>query len=184
MTDLSQIEYKTLRETIRERGTLRMCAILIGLAAWGALALTVQINDLTGAATVVPFVILAGTFELSLFIHTGVERIGRYIQVFFEEAKNVIAWETVAMNYGRTFPGGLDPLFITLFASAAAVNFVSSFAFTTRRPGWILISLIAHAVFAWRLLWARRVSAAQRALDLERFRKLWSTVDSQASMGQ
>jgi hypothetical protein len=179
MADSSEIEYESLRATIRERGTLRMCAILIGLAAWGALALTLQINDLSGATTVVPFVILAGTFELSLFIHTGVERVGRYLQVFHEEAKNVIAWETVAMNYGRTFPGGLDPLFITLFACAAAVNFVSSFALTTRRPGWILIALLAHAVFAWRLTWARRLSAGQRATDLERFRKLRSTADSQ-----
>ncbi len=174
MTDLPEIEYQALRATIRERGTFRMCAILIGLAAWGALALTLQINDLGGAATMIPFVVLAGTFELSLFVHTGVERIGRYVQVFHEETKNMIAWETTAMNYGRNFPGGLDPLFVTLFASAAVVNFLSSFAFTTRRPGWIVVSLIAHAVFGWRLSWARRMSGSQRAIDLERYRKLRS----------
>ncbi len=179
MTDLSEFEYRSLRATIRERGTARICAILIGFATWGALALTLQIGDLAGAASMVPFVMLVATFEISLFIHTGVERIGRYLQVFYEEAKNVIAWETTAMNYGRSFPGGLDPLFITLFGGAAAINFLSSFAFTTRRPGWIVVSLAAHCVFAWRLTWARRVCAAQRATDLERYRKLQSMVEGQ-----
>src|SRR5262245_25130869 len=131
MTNLEEIEYESLRATIRERGTLRMCAILIGFAAWGFLAITLQANDLEGAATLIPFVVLAATFELSLFIHTGVERIGRFVQVFHEEAKNVIGWETTAMNYGRNFPGGLDPLFVSVFGGAAIVNFLSAFAFST-----------------------------------------------------
>jgi hypothetical protein len=172
MPDLPEVEYQALRATIRERGTLRMCAILIGLIAWGALALGLLASELAGAATMVPFVILAGTFEISLFIHTGVERVGRYIQVFYEEARKVAGWETIAMNYGRRFPGGLDPLFVTFFAGAAALNFVSAFVLTTRRPGWILISFIAHLLFGWRLINARRSSAVQRAIDLERFRTL------------
>jgi hypothetical protein len=175
MPELGELEYQALRATIRERGTLRVCAILIGLAVWAALALGLLAADLAGAATMVPLIILAGTFEVSFFVHTGVERVGRYVQVFYEEARNVIAWETAAMNYGRSFPGGQpDPLFIRLFASAAVVNFVSSFVLTTRRPGWMVISFLAHLVFAWRLVSARRSSAAQRALDLDRFRTLRS----------
>lgn len=174
MADLNECEYRTLRDTIRERGTLRMCAILIGFAAWGALALGLLAADLAGSATMVPFVVLAGAFEISFFIHTGVERLGRHVQVFYEEASNVIGWETTAMNYGRRFPDGLDPLFVTLFGSAAVINFLSAFALTTRRPGWIAISLVAHLVFGWRLVTARRLAAGQRALDLERFRSLRS----------
>ena len=172
MPDLSEIEYRALRDTIRERGTARMCAILIGLAVWAALALGLLAADLAGGATMVPFIFLAGAFEISFFIHTSVERVGRYIQVFYEEARNATGWETMAMNYGRSFPGGLDPLFITLFAAASAVNFLSSFALTTRRPGWMAVSFIAHLVFVWRLVTARRLVAAQRAQDLDRFRTL------------
>jgi hypothetical protein len=172
MPDLSELEYQALRAVIGERGTLRMGAVLIGLVAWGALVLVLLLSDLAGGATLVPLIVLAATFEISFFIHLGVERVGRYVQVFHEEAKTVIGWETVAMNYGRTFPGGLDPLFTALFACAAIVDFVSAFALTTRRPGWLVISFIAHSVFAWRLVAARRASASQRALDLERFRAL------------
>src|SRR4030095_6514117 len=152
MPELSEIEYQALRATIRERGTLRMCAILIGLISWGALALTLLAAAFGGAATMVPFVILSATFEISFFIHTGVERVGRYIQVFYEEARKTVGWETIAMSYGRSFPGGLDPLFITFFAAAAVLNFVSTFILTTRRPGWIVISFIAHLIFGWRLV--------------------------------
>ncbi len=172
MPELAVIEYKALRATIRERGSLRMCAVLIGLAAWGALALGLLAADVGGAATMVPFVVLASAFEISFFIHTGVERVGRYLQVFFEEAENVIGWETTAMNYGRAFPGGLDPLFTVIFASAGVVNFTSAFLLTTRRPGWMVIAFLAHLAFGWRLSVARRLSAGQRAADLERFRSL------------
>jgi hypothetical protein len=174
MPELAEIEYKALRQTIRERGSVRMCAVLIGLAAWAALALAIS-SYAPGAATMVPFVVLAGTFEINFFIHTGVERVGRYVQVFYEEANNVIGWETSAMNYGRKFPGGLDPLFVTLFAGAAVVNLFTSLARTAELPGWTVISVIAHLTFAWRVVKARRASAEQRAMDLDRFRSLRSS---------
>jgi hypothetical protein len=155
-----------------------MCAVLLGLAAWGALALVLLAAHLAGAATMVPIVILAAGFEVSFFIHTGVERVGRYIQVFYEEEQNTPAWETSAMNYGRSFPGGLDPLFITLFASAAVVNFVSTLGLSTRRPGWIVISFLFHLAFGWRLVTARRDASSQRAADLERFRSLRASAKS------
>ena len=172
MQDLNGTEYKALRATIRERGTVRLCSILIGLVAWAALALGLLAADVAGAATMVPYIVLAGSFEISFFIHTGVERVGRYIQVFYEEADNAAGWETMAMKYGRSFPGGLDPLFVTLFACAAIVNFMSVFALTTRRPGWMVISFLAHLAFGWRMVTARRLAASQRATDLDRFRQL------------
>jgi hypothetical protein len=165
-------EYASLRATIRDRGSVRMCSILIGLIAWAALAVGLIAAALEGSVTLIPFLVLTATFEISFFIHTGVERIGRYIQVFFEEASGVAGWETTAMNYGRTFPGGSDPLFVTIFVLAGALNFVGALAMAARRPGWVLFLLAAHLVFGYRLFSARRLASGQRALDLERFRKL------------
>jgi hypothetical protein len=58
------------------------------------------------------------------------------------------------------------------------VNFAASLPTAMRHPGWIGISLVAHLVMVWRLFSARRTSAAQRALDLDRFRSLKNTSSS------
>jgi hypothetical protein len=174
MSDFSQSEYEALRSTIRERGTARLCAVLAGLAVWGALAIALLLAELQGAITLVPFVVLAATFEINFFIHTGVERIGRYIQIFYEEHTGATGWETIAMSYGAKFPSGLDPLFSLIFAVAAAINFLSALAVAERRPGWIGLSLVAHVAFGYRIVSARKLAAAQRALDLDRFRGLLS----------
>jgi hypothetical protein len=175
VTEQSQTEYQALRATIRERGTARLCAVLVGLIAWGALAIALLIAELEGSVTLIPFVVLAATYEINFFVHTGVERIGRYLQVFYEERTNTTGWETSAMQYGATFPSaGLDPLFSIVFAIAAALNFLSALVVAERRPGWIAVSLVAHVVFAYRIVAAKKLAGAQRALDLDRFRKLAS----------
>jgi hypothetical protein len=174
VTEQNQAEYQALRDTIRERGTARLCAVLVGLAAWGALAIALLLAELEGAITLVPFVVLAATFELNFFVHTGVERIGRYLQVFFEERAGAIGWETTAMSYGAKFPSGLDPLFSIVFAMAAALNFLSALPVAERRPGWIVLSFLAHLAFGYRIVSARKLARAQRALDLDRFRSLLS----------
>jgi hypothetical protein len=174
MTEPSHAEYAALRDTIRERGTARLCAVLIGVAAWGALAIALLFAPLEGAVTLVPFVVLIVTFEVNFFIHTGVERIGRYLQVFYEERAGAIGWETTAMNYGAKFPSSLDPLFSIVFATATALNFFSPLVTGQSRPGWIALSLVAHLAFAYRIVAAKRLAGAQRALDLERFRSLLS----------
>ena len=174
MSDLRQTEYMALRDTIRQRGTTRVCAVLAGLAAWGALIITLSITELEGAVALAPLVVLATAFEVNFFLHAGVERIGRYIQVFYEEAAGSVGWETTAMQYGSTFTAPrLDPLFVAIFSVSAAVNFVSSLP-ETRQPGWIAISFSAHLLFAYRIVAARKAAAHQRALDLDRFRKLVS----------
>jgi hypothetical protein len=174
MTDLRMAEFDALRATIRERGTARLYVVAAGLASWGALAIALLLAELDGSITLAPFLVLAATFEINFFVHTGVERIGRYLQVFYEERAGASGWETIAMSYGATFPtgGGLDPLFSVIFFSAAVVNFLSSLAVATPRPGWIAVSLAAHLAFNYRIVRARQASASQRAADLERFRKL------------
>jgi hypothetical protein len=173
--DLSTAEYAALRATIRERGTVRLCAVLIGFGVWGAVAAALLIAAPPGPAPLVPFIILVATFEINFFMHTGVERIGRYIQVFYEEHTDSKAWETTAMNYGARFPrGGLDPLFSIVFFAAALLNFFVFVMPVAAAPGWLAISLIAHLAFNYRIIRARQAAAAQRALDLERFRNLRS----------
>ena len=171
--NLNHDEYVALRATIRERGTARLCSVVFGLVAWGALATALLLAELSGAITLVPLLVLVATFEINFFIHIGVERIGRYVQVFFEERAGATGWETTAMSYAARFRGrGLDPLFSLLFVLASAVNFLSSFAVAERRPGWIVISLVAHLVFNYRIVRARQFAAAQRSIELEHFRTL------------
>jgi hypothetical protein len=174
VTDLNQAEYEALRDTIRDRGTARLCAVLAGFIAWGALVIALRMTDLEGAILLVPFVVLVATFEVNFFIHTGVERIGRYLQVFYEEQRGTFGWETTAMNLGAKFPSGLDPLFAAIFATAAGLNFLSSLAVAHRHPTWTALSLVAHLAFAYRIVAARKLAGAQRALDLDRFRGLLS----------
>jgi hypothetical protein len=173
MSDWSQAEYQALRDTIRARGTARLCAVLGGLVAWGAIATALLIARLEGGVlALVPLLVLAGTFEINFFIHTGVERIGRYIQVFHEEHAGAVGWETTAMNYGTKFPSGLDPLFSTVFAAAASLNFFIPLFVAEWRPGGLALSLIAHLAFGYRIVGAKKLAVSQRALDLDRFRSL------------
>ena len=171
---MNQTEYRALRDTIRARGTARLCAVLGGIVAWGALIVALFAGGVGGGlATLVPPVVLVATFEVNFFIHTGVERIGRYLQVFYEERSGNAGWETTAMNFGAKFPSGLDPLFAIIFAAATALNFLSSLTIV-RQPVVIALSLAAHLAFAYRIVAARRLAGAQRALDLDRFRGLLS----------
>jgi hypothetical protein len=185
ISDFPHLEYQALRATIRERGTMRIRAVLAGFVAWGGLVSALVFVELHlkaypsyagGAFTLVPLAVLAATFEVNFFVHTGVERIGRYIQVFYEEADASNGWETTAMSYGTKFPSPpltLDPLFVVIFAFAAAINFLSSLGMAPR-PEWIAVSLVAHLAFAYRIVLARKAAAAQRSLDLERFRSMIS----------
>jgi cbb3-type cytochrome oxidase subunit 3 len=86
----AESEYETLRATIRERGTMRICLVLGGMVAWAALVPALLLAQLTGVVILVPLLVLATTFELNFFVHTGVERIGRYLQVFFEDSSGSV----------------------------------------------------------------------------------------------
>ena len=177
MSAFRDSEYAALRATIRERGTVRVCLVLGGLGVWGLLALILPLSGLQGGVTLIPFLVLSATFEINFFIHTGVERIGRYIQVFYEEAAGTPGWETTVMNLGAppASPAGtLDPLFAAIFSACTAVSFLASIATPTRQPAWIALSLVAHLAFAYRIVAARKYAAAQRAIDLARFHNLTS----------
>jgi hypothetical protein len=166
MTDREVEEYKALRATISHRGSVRTCVFVFGLAVWGMVSMAATFLALP-LITVLPLVLLAGTFEAVFALHVGVERIGRYLQVFHEDR-----WEQTAMAFGAPLAGtGSDPLFAVFFGLAAVTNFIPVLL---AEPVRIELAMIggAHALFIVRLVVARQVAGRQRAADLERFRRI------------
>jgi hypothetical protein len=172
-------EYKALRATIRERGTARVWIFVAGIAIWGAMVLAVASLASLPVATLLPLVLLAACFEAIFALHTGVERIGRYLQVFFEDESSnggvVRNWEHAAMRFGQAVPGrGADPLFSALFLMAAVVNFFPA-VLALAQPIEYMVIGPAHLAFIARVFLGRRHAAQQRATDLAAFEKLAHT---------
>ena len=171
MTAREVEEYRALRATIRERGTTRVWIFALGLVSWAALVLIAAALDAFPLVAFVPLLVLAGVFEIILALHTGVERIGRYLQVYYESAGDR-GWEHRIMQFGLRFPGqGSDPLFCAYFWSATLLNLLPAALAVAVLEEWVVLGLF-HAGFAIRVIAARRVAARQRAEDLQRFEEL------------
>jgi hypothetical protein len=169
MTPREVEEYRTLRDTIRERGTARVWMFVAGLVAWGALTIATAALAALPVATLLPLLVLGGVFEAVFSLHTGVERVGRYIQVFHEDS---VGWEHAAMAYGRAPRGsGTDPLFTAFFIGATFLNFVPVLIAEPVATEVIVIGA-AHLLLLVRILLARRASGRQRAVDLDRYKSL------------
>jgi hypothetical protein len=170
MTTRELEEYRALRATIRERGTTRAWIVLAGFSGWAALLVATAALVALPVASLLPLLILAVTFEIVFSLHSGAERIGRYIQVFFEDGEP--GWETHIMAFAQQFPvSGSDPLFSAYFWIGIAFNFVPVALAGPVLVEWLVVGSV-HILFAVRVGAARRQSARQRALDLERFRRL------------
>lgn len=168
MTSRELEEYRALRATILARGTARVWVFVVGLAAWAALVAALAATASFPVATLVPLLLLTATFEAVFALHTGVERIGRYIQVFYEDAAER-GWERTAMAYGRRFPGrASDPLFARYFWIAILFNFVPVLLAGPVPLEWSFVG-IAHILVAARIGRARWQASRQRALELEQF---------------
>jgi hypothetical protein len=164
-------EYRNLREAIRDRGTARVWVFVVGLAAWGGLA-AVWSADRPAWAMLVPLVVIAGVFEAVFALHTGAERIGRYIQVFHERADDQ-GWEHRVMALGRagamTFGG--DALFSPIVIAAIVVNFAAG-AVASPGPADLVLLGGAHLAAFGRVLDARRRAKGQREADLKVFENM------------
>ncbi len=181
MTTREAEEYRALRDTIRERGTARHWIVVVGVATWCVLAVAISVMAATPATTLVPLVLLAATFEVVVALHTAVERVGRYVQVFFESSSDTAAWEHVAMAYGRSFPGGgIDALFSPLFVTATVFNFIPVLVTGPPAIDWAMVGVV-HVLFVVRVLVARRQAGQQRKIDLDRFEKLKADLARRAS---
>ena len=173
-----------MRETIRARGGARPLAFLAGMGLWALALLGVLIWLPTPVAAVVPLLLLLATFETVRALHLAVERIGRYLQVFFEERMSheaIVsppAWEHTAMAFGPSLPGaGVHPYFLPVFVMAASANFL---AVLLPRPVMVELGALAVPHLAL-LIWIVRCDRAmrgQRATELARFRELRGAPDS------
>ena len=173
MTPPAFDEYNALRATIRERGTARTWIVLIGTIGWAVVALATAALTAAPLLTLIPLLVLATTFEITFALHTGVERVGRYIQVFFEEPGGMAGWEHRIMEFGRSGARRLstDPLFARSFLLGVVLNLVTAVASGPIAIEWVVLG-VAHALLVVRILMARREAAGQRALDLARFKEI------------
>lgn len=170
MTPREQDEYLALRATIRERGTARAWIVVAGIAAWAALTVATAALASTPIATLLPLLMLAAAFEAVFALHVGVERIGRYLQVFHADD-----WERAAMAFGRPkHAAAIDPLFVAIFALAAVFNVMPAL-FTHPTTAELIFIGGGHALFLLRLFAARMAASKQRAIDLSRFNELKRT---------
>jgi hypothetical protein len=196
MTAREQDEYRELRATVRQRGTARVWIFVVGIAAWAAATIATAALASTPIATLLPLLVLASVFEAVFALHVGVERIGRYLQVFHEpdgaggssgpggfSGSDAVArtgargpgWEHTAMAFGR--PAGapaIDALFSVPFLLAALFNGAPAMILNPLRSELIFVGG-AHALFVLRVIVARVAAAKQRKIDLERFQQLKRT---------
>lgn len=176
--DIPYQEYRALRDTIRERGSLRFLVVVITFVAWAGLATVVSAWIGAGFASLIPLVVLAAGFEVVFAVHVGVERIGRYIQARFETGDLPAGWEHAAMRAGE-MPGagtGVDALFAAHFAAAVVLNCLLAGFDDSRLEGRLTrefaLLALAHAALLLRILQARRFARSQRQRDLELFAHL------------
>lgn len=166
---LTESEFTALRATIATRGTVRMVLVPVTLIGWASLAIVVVLVGDLPIAALPPLAVLVGGFEAVNALHVGVERIGRYLQVFHEGAPDGPSWETTAMAVGPRLPGGgVDPLFSIVFASAAILNLTTALVPEPTATETLVIGGL-HAVFLIRIARARQVATSQRARDLRAF---------------
>jgi hypothetical protein len=177
MTPREVEEYSVLRATIKERGTQRLWLFLTAIVAWSAATIATAALAALPVATLLPLLLLAAGFEAIFAAHTGVERVGRYLQVFHAPAAGEADWERTIMAFGRANPGaGSDPLFSPHFVLATMLNFIPVLLAEPVRVEVLVVGGV-HLVFIGRIFAARHASGRQRALDLERFERLAQSPD-------
>ncbi len=172
MTPRELEEYRALRATIRQRGTARVWIVVAGLVAWSAEVVAMVVLGPPPAVSLVPLLVVAVTFESAFTLHVGVERIGRYLQVFHESPDENAKWEAAAMAFGTPARGtATDPLFVLYFTLATLLNF-TPVMLAGPLPVEIAVIGAAHLALFGRLALARGSAARQRAADLARFREM------------
>lgn len=171
---LAAREFTVLRHTIASRGTARMILLPVTFIAWASTALVVQLFGSAPVSALLPLAVLVGGFEAIHALHVGVERIGRYLQVYYEATHDGPRWETTVMAVGPALPGGgIDPLFSAIFVSAAFVNLLGALLPMPTRLELGVVGVL-HVAFAVRVVRARGAAARQRAVELETFRAIHS----------
>jgi hypothetical protein len=171
---LTSTEFAVLRQAIASRGTTRMVLVPVTCLGWAVLTLVLLLFAGPPFAALLPLTVLVAGFEAVHALHAGAERIGRYLQVYYEADPNGPRWETTAMTVGPALPGGgIDPLFSVVFVGATLINLVPVLL---PQPTPVELGVIGalHAAFVFRVVRARGAAARQRAVELESFKALQS----------
>lgn len=176
--DFRAREFQELRATIRERGHVRVIVTVLTFVSWAALA--AALPEPFPPFALVPLLVLAAGFEVGYAIHVSVERIGRYLFVFYEGAAEMPKWETAIAAFGQSAAArstGGSALFLPAFLLAAALNLLLAWAVPGRAPdasGVVSVAALAaaHALFVVRLFIARAKARRQRELDTAEFRAI------------
>jgi hypothetical protein len=171
-------EFRQLRATIRERSTARVVVSFITFVSWGALALVLRPSDESiesMAYGLVPLVVLVVGFELVFGLHVGVERIGRYLTVFYETSPGMPKWETAIAAFGRSAARRRPQTHVLLageFIVATGLNLV--FAVEANFPALVqgVVMAVLHATFIGRVVQAARQANRQRNADTAEFRTI------------
>ena len=178
-------EYLVLRQTIAQRGALRPILMLTGTGLWAASLIAVLGWLPYPAASLIPLLVLVATFEVIRPLHFGAERIGRYLQVFYEEdgrgdraLGDVPSWERVAMQFGAVPGVGGHPLFVPIFLMATVLNYVLVL-FPEPEAADMALLTVPHAAFVLWLVRADRAMRRQRIIELERLRTLRTSAEKE-----
>ena len=169
MESQQQEEYRALRLTISARGTAKVWVMVAGTIGWAALTMATAALASLPVATLLPLLVLAVTFEAIFSLHVAIERIGRYLQVFHEDATG---WEHTAMAFGRPLKGtGTSPLFVPHFVIATVLNIVPALL---AEPVQLEITVVgsAHLLFIARVFMAWHSAGRQREADMKRFEEM------------
>jgi hypothetical protein len=159
-----------LRHTIASRGTIRMTLLPVTIIGWATVAGALSILGANPAAALFSLAVLAAGFEAIHALHIGAERIGRYLQVFYEGSSEGPMWETTATAVGPALPGGgVDPLFTAVFAIATVLNLIPAIV-PDPTTVELLVIVLMHGAVLVRLVRARGAAIRQRAVDLESYR--------------
>jgi hypothetical protein len=154
-----------------------MALVPAALFGWALLAAALVLFGERPMASLLSLAVLVAGFEAVHALHAGVERIGRYLQVYYETTgEDRPQWESTAMHLGPALPGGgIDPLFTLLFAAAGLVNLLAVLI-PSSPPRAAAFPVFVHALFMLRLLRARRAAARQRGVDLATYQRLRNDV--------
>jgi hypothetical protein len=172
-------EFRALRATIRQRGTLRMIVIGLTVLSWAALTVLGHVTAYLPILGLVTLLVLVAGFEIVYALHVGVERLGRYLQARYETGAGLPGWEHAAMTLGNSaaLSLGVDPLATGVFATAALLNVLPTALVSIDGPSVagvlpleLLVSASIHLLFLLHLLRRRRVASIQRDRDLQFFR--------------
>ncbi len=166
-------EYRQLRATIRERGSLRLVLFVATLITWAILAGLVAAVLSLPLASLLSLVLLMAGFEAVHAVHVSVERIGRYLYVRYESGTGRRFWEGTIATFGtghRPSTRPADAVFSLIFLAAIFINVLIATLGATM-PELAAIGAL-HGIAGVRVVSARRAASKQRAEDQKRFEEI------------